>query len=133
MRGSGPFAGVAVEVGQELVAELLQLDEQVVGRGHVGHDAHTAALLVGELGPLVEHMHAVDFRASNKEELLVLIGGQLLEAFMEEQGADGIAPRLTWLPSILFDNPVKAREKIVGPPDFGRRGARCPFGRARLH
>ena len=84
MRGVRALAGMAVKVGQELVAELFELDQQVVRRGHVRHDAQPAAALVRELGPLVEHQHAFDLRAGDEEELLVLVGGQFLEALVQK-------------------------------------------------
>jgi hypothetical protein len=81
-----------MEVGQQPVPELLQLDQQIVRRAGVGGDAHHVALLVGELGPLIKHEHAGDLIAGDEEELLVPVGGEFLEAFVEEQRADRIAP-----------------------------------------
>ena len=126
---SAPLPGMAVKVGQQLVAELFQLDQQVVGRGHVGHDAHRAAALVRELGPLVEHQHALDLGAGDEEELLVLVGGQFLEAFVQEQGADGVAPRTSFgLRGVLRLDPVQAFQKLVGPPDLRAHARRCSCG-----
>src|ERR1039457_5449423 len=64
----GAVAGVAVEVGQEFVAELFELDEQVVRGGHVRHDAHRAAPLMRKLGPLIQDQHAFHFRSGDEEE-----------------------------------------------------------------
>ena len=79
MRGVRPIAGVAVEMGQELVAELFELDQQVVGRRACRPRRPSAAALVRELGPLVEHHDALDLRAGDEEELLVLVGVSFLK------------------------------------------------------
>src|SRR5579872_1876150 len=63
MRRVRPVAGVAMEMGQELMTELFESDEQVVRRGHVGHHSHAGAPLVGELGALIEDAHAFDLGA----------------------------------------------------------------------
>src|ERR1700728_3062661 len=89
LRRARAVARVTVKVGQKLVAELLQLDQQVVGCGTIGHDANPAAALVGEFRPLIQHVDALDFRAGYKEKLLVLIRRELLVAFIKEQGTDG--------------------------------------------
>src|ERR1039457_3894768 len=78
--GVRTVAGVAVEVRQQPMSELLKLNEQLMGRAGVSGDANEASLLVRELRPLVEHERTVDLIARDEEELFVLIGCQLLEA-----------------------------------------------------
>ena len=82
-----------------------------------------AAALVRELGALVEDVHALDLGAGDEEELLVRIRSQLLGAFVQKQGTDGVAPRLIRLPRVFLDDPVKTFKKFVRPPDL-RRDAR---------
>ena len=107
MRGARPFARMAVKVGQELMPELFELDQHVVRGGHVGHDAQPAAALVRELGPLVEHMNALDLGAGDEKKLLVRIRRQLLGAFMQEERTDGIAPRPVLSP--VFSSMIRSR------------------------
>src|ERR1039458_134772 len=77
--GLGPPSRVAGGVAEEPVAELFELDEQPVRGLGLARDAHHGALLVRELGPLVEDERAINLRAGDKKELLVLICGQLAE------------------------------------------------------
>src|ERR1035438_8289926 len=71
--------------------EPLQLDEQAVGRASVARHPHHGALLVGKFGPLVQHQHAFNLRPGDKEELLIPVSGEFLEALVQEEGADRIA------------------------------------------
>src|ERR1035437_3738303 len=75
----GPLPRMAVEMRQKFVAKLFELDQQAVRGRHVGHNAQAVPALVGELNGLVEHQRTFDFRACDKEELLVRIGGQLFK------------------------------------------------------
>src|SRR5262245_29908499 len=59
---------MAMKVGQELVAELFEFDEQVMGGWHVSHNTHARAFVVRELCPLIEDHHTADFGSGDKEE-----------------------------------------------------------------
>src|ERR1017187_8877625 len=91
MRGVSAVSRVTVKVCQQPVFEPLQLDKQTVGGARVGRYPHHGALLVSKLGPLVQHQHAFNLRPGDKEELLIPVGGEFLEALVQEEGADRIA------------------------------------------
>src|ERR1017187_6397918 len=76
MGGVRAVSRVTVKVCQQPVFEPLQLDEQAVGRASVSRHPHHGALLVGKLGPLVQHQHAFNLRPGDKEELLIPVGGE---------------------------------------------------------
>lgn len=69
MRGIGTLPWVAMEVPEEFVPELFEPDQQIVGRGHVGHDAQPAPALVHKLRSLVEDVHALDLGARDEKGL----------------------------------------------------------------
>ena len=114
---------MAVEMRQQSVAELLQLDEQLVGGPGVRRDAKHGALLVRKLRPLVQYEHLADNVSGDEEELLVPVGGQLLETFVEKQGADRIpgSARRQGRGSCLFDL-LQGFQEIVGLPDLQEEG-----------
>ena len=94
------------------MAELFELDEQPVCGLGLARDAHHGAFLVRELGPLVEDKRAVDLSTGDKKELLVLIGGQLAETFMEKQRAHHVAPTRLCLTSFLCQA-IQCRDKLI--------------------
>src|SRR5438445_682153 len=54
------FAWMAVKVSEQSVPELLELDEQPMGRFRFSGNAHKTALLVSKFGPLIEHQRALN-------------------------------------------------------------------------
>jgi len=90
MGGFSALARVTVEVRQQPMPELLKPDQQIVRGPGLAGDAEQAALLMGKLGHLIEHQHAIDFAASDKEELLVPVRSELAKAFVRKQRAHGI-------------------------------------------
>src|ERR1035437_4724083 len=114
--GIGAVARVTVEVGQQPMLEPLQLDEQAVGRASVARHSHHGALLVGKLGPLVQHQHAFNLRPGDKEELLIPVSGSEIEALVQEEGADRIATESGVRPGggLGLDS-VEALQELVDP------------------
>jgi hypothetical protein len=79
-------------MSQQPMAELLQLDKQSMRGVCISFNADNIPFLVLELNFLIQHEHPVDLQTGNEDELLVSVCGQVLEAFVEEIGADRIAP-----------------------------------------
>src|SRR5665213_1680439 len=105
---------VAVKVGQELVAELFELNQQIMRRGHVSYNAEPCAALMRKFGPLVENQYAFDLRSGDEEELLVLVRSQLFEALVQEPGTDSVAFGSIRAGSIFRRDTVQAFEEIIG-------------------
>src|ERR1035437_5319310 len=116
VRGVSAVSRVTVKVCQQPVFEPLQLDEQAVGRASVTRYPHHAALLVGKFGPLVQHQHTFNLRPCHEKELLVPVGGELLEALVQEQRTDRIPPGSGFrLGRGLGLDSVEALQELVDP------------------
>jgi hypothetical protein len=118
IRGTRTFAGMTVKVSEKSVVVLLEFDQQIVSRGHVGDDTEPAAPLVREFDVLVEDVDTVNFGPGDEKELLIHVGREFFETVVKEQRTNGITSRVAGLPSIFFDNPIKARQKLIGSSDF---------------
>jgi hypothetical protein len=91
-RGFQAVSGVAMKMSQQSMTELFQFDEQSMRGDRIPLNTHKIPFLVLELDLLVQYEHAVHLGPGDEYELLVLVCGQMLEAFVEKQGTHRIAP-----------------------------------------
>jgi hypothetical protein len=66
MSRSWPFAGMAVKVGQQVVVELLEPNQQPVGKPRYWRSRHAGSFVMLQLNKLVEHEGAARSRRRNR-------------------------------------------------------------------